>query len=80
MSIAKQLYQLQEVDLEFESHEQALVRIKSQLGESQKVVDVQNELAQEQRRLEELGQQQHAAEWEIDDFTTKLAAVEETGR
>ena len=38
MGVAKQLYQLQEVDLELESGEQALARITSQLGESQAVV------------------------------------------
>jgi predicted nucleic acid-binding Zn-ribbon protein len=77
MGVAKQLYQLQEVDLELESAEQALVQIKGQLGESQTVVAAQNEFTKEQQRLEELQQQQHSAEWEIDDLTTKLVAVEE---
>jgi len=36
MSVVKQLYQLQEVELEIESNEQALAQIASQLGESQK--------------------------------------------
>jgi len=77
MSIAKQLYQLQEVELEIESNEQALKQITSQLGENQAVVMVQTKLAQEQQRLEELRRQQHSAEWEIDDITTKLGTIEE---
>ncbi len=77
MSIAKQLYQLQEVELEIESSELALKRIASQLGENQLVVSVQTKLALEQQRLEELRQQQHSAEWAIDDITSKLATAEE---
>jgi predicted nucleic acid-binding Zn-ribbon protein len=77
MGIAKQLYQLQEVDLELESGEQALARIMGQLGESQAVVAARNEVAREKQRLEELGRQQHSAEWEVDDLTTKLTVLEE---
>jgi len=77
MSIAKQLYQLQEVELEIESSEQALRQIDSQLGENQAVVRVQTKLALEQQRLEELRGQQHSAEWEIDDITSKLTTAEE---
>ncbi len=77
MGVAKQLYQLQEVDLELESNEQALKQITSQLGESQEVVRVRNRLTLERQRLEELGRQQHSLEWEVDDIVTKLTAAEE---
>jgi hypothetical protein len=77
MSVAKQLYQLQECDLEIESNEQALRQIASQLGESQAVTGIQQKLEQEKQRQEELARQQHAAEWEIDDLNTKLTTAEE---
>jgi len=77
MSDAKQLYQLQEVDLELESGEQALSRITSQLGESQEVVKVRNRLTLEQQRLAELEQQQHSVEWEIDDLGNKVAILKQ---
>ena len=77
MSIAKQLYQLQEIDLEIESNERVLGQIASQLGENQAVVRVQAELALEQQRLGELRERQHSAEWEIDDITSKLTTAEE---
>jgi len=76
MSIAKQLYQLQEVDLEIESSEQALKQIASQLGESEAVVEARNKLALESQHLEELRRQQHSLEWEIDDLTGKLTNAE----
>jgi len=77
MGVAKQLYQLQEVDLELESNEQALKQIISQLGESQAVVRAQTKLKSEQQQLEELGRQQHSAEWEIEDLVNKLTTAEE---
>ena len=76
MGVIKQLYQLQEVDLEIESSEQALAQIASQLGESQAVVKARTELKSKQQHLEELGRQQHSAEWEIEDLVNKLIAAE----
>ncbi len=77
MSIAKQLYQLQEVDLEVESNEQALKQMVSQLGESQAVVKTQSKLTSEQQQLDDLGHKQRSTEWEIDDLVSKLSTVEE---
>jgi len=77
MSIARQLYRLQEVDLEIESNEQALRRLVSQLGENREIVEAQTKLTSEQRRLDELKHQQHSAEWEIDDLVSKVTAAEE---
>jgi len=78
MNLARQLYQLQELDVEIESDEQALKRVTSQIGESQAVLESQARLESEQQSLEELKHQQHTAEWEIDDVTTKIAAAEES--
>jgi predicted nucleic acid-binding Zn-ribbon protein len=78
MGIAKQLYQLQELDLEIESNERALEQVTSQMGESREVSRTQNQLESAQQHLEELKHQQHSAEWEIDDIATKLIAAEET--
>jgi len=77
MSIAKQLYQLQGIELEIESNERALEQMTGRLGEKQVVVSVQDKLAQERKRLEELKKRQHDAEWEIDDIASKLAVAEE---
>lgn len=77
MSIARQLYQLQEVDLEIESNEQTLHRLVSQLGENREIVEAQAKLTSEQRRLDELKHQQRSAEWEIDDLVSKVTAAEE---
>jgi len=77
MSVAKQLYQLMELDLQLETSEQALRKITSQLGESQAVIRARNKLTSENQRLEELQRQQQSLEWDIDDLTTKITAAEE---
>jgi predicted nucleic acid-binding Zn-ribbon protein len=77
MNVAKQLYRLQELDLEIESGERALRQVASQLGESQAVINAQKQLETEQKHLDDLSRQQRSAEWEIDDITTKLKAAEE---
>ena len=77
MSVANQLYQLQEIDLAIDSNEQALSQIASQLGESKTVVRVQAELALENQHLEDLRHQQHSAEWEIDDLVAKSTIAED---
>ncbi len=77
MNLARQLYQLQEFDLEIESDERVLEQVTSQIGESRAVVKAKAQLESEQQRLEELKHQQHTAEWEIDDISNKIAAAEE---
>jgi predicted nucleic acid-binding Zn-ribbon protein len=77
MSIAQQLYQLQEIDLELASNQQYQARVSSQLGESQEEARVRAKLEAARQRLEELERQQHDVEWEVEDLTVKLAAVEE---
>ena len=77
MGVAKQLYQLQEIDMEIESNEGALNQKISQLGESEAVVNTRTRLTSERQRLDELKHQQHSAEWDISDLATKITAVEE---
>lgn len=76
MSIARDLYQLQEIELALEANEQAQTKISNQLGESQEVNKARAKLTTEQKHIEELGKQQKSAEWEIDDLTTKIKTIE----
>ena len=77
MGVVKQLYQLQEIDLEIESNERQMNQKVGQLGESETVINLQSKLTSEQKRLDDLTHQQHSAEWEIDDLTGKITTVEE---
>ena len=76
MSIAKDLYRLQEVDLALEANSQAQKRASGLIGESQIVLKARIKLAEEQKNLETLSAQQKSIEWEIDDLTTKIKDTE----
>ena len=76
MSIAKDLYRLQELDLALEANTQAQKSVSGQVGESQIVIKSRVKLAEEQKNLENLTAQQKSAEWEIDDLTTKIKDIE----
>ena len=77
MSIARELFELQEVDLDIESSELAIRQMTARLGESQAVLRAGSELASEKEHLAELAHQQHSLEWEIGDIGAKLARIEE---
>jgi predicted nucleic acid-binding Zn-ribbon protein len=77
MSISKQLYQMQGLDLDIETSEQSMCQINGQLGDIRVVAKAKSELALEEQNLEGLKRQQHSAEWEIDDLISKLGAAEE---
>jgi len=76
MSVAKELFQLQEVDLEIEAKELAAKRMTAQLGESQELLTARVALAAEQQRLGELSKQQHSLETDIEDLSLKISTSE----
>jgi predicted nucleic acid-binding Zn-ribbon protein len=77
MSIARQLYQLQEIEQEIESKEQALAQCLNQLGDSKAVTEAKANLSNGRQHLEELKSQQHSAEWEIEDLGARLAKAKD---
>jgi hypothetical protein len=77
MGVARDLYQLQEIDLALEANKQAQTRVSGQLGDSQIVLKARAKLADEQKKLEELNRQQKSTEWEIDDLSAKIKATEQ---
>ena len=76
MSIAKDLYQVQEFDLALEGNIHTQKRVSGQIGESQTVIRARARLVEEQKNLEAFSRQQKSAEWEIDDLTSKIKTIE----
>ena len=76
MVIARQLYQLQEVDLEIESDEKALNGIVVRLGDNRVILEAQGRLTSAEQQLDDLRKRQRAAERETEDLAVKLAAEE----
>jgi predicted nucleic acid-binding Zn-ribbon protein len=72
MSIAGQLYELQEIDLEIADEEHKLEQIVGQLGKDDVVVAAREKVEAEKEKLKELQHQQHTLEWEIDDLASKI--------
>jgi len=77
MSTAQKLYQLQEIELEIESDENALSGCLGRLGESEAVNRLKSRIKTTRQQMEGLEQQQHSAEWQIEDIEAKLAAVKD---
>ena len=76
MNVSRQLFNLQEVDQELASNEQAYARISAQLGESKDVLNTRAKLEAENQQLEEITHTQHTVEWEIEDLSAKLSKFE----
>ena len=77
MSKGRQLYELQEVDLEIEAKKEALSNVQSRLGQSQALDEAHANLATQKNCVDELNASQRAGEWEVEDLRTKVAVVEE---
>jgi len=76
MSKAKQLYELQEIDLGIERRTETLTQLRSQLGKDDDLVSVRTALDTARKHLADLEHQQHTAEWGVDDLGKKIAVEE----
>lgn len=72
MSQPKQLYTLQEVDLELEKKRETLSQVGSQIGESQAVKQSQDQLGAERKHLAELEASQKELGWQVDEVQGKI--------
>lgn len=75
MSRGKQLYELQEVDLEIDAKRETLSQVMSRLGESQVLDDARLSLARDEEKLVELQRNQRDMEREVEDMQVKAAAA-----
>ena len=76
MSTAKQLYELQEIDLDIAKKTETLEQIKSQIGKDDNLLSARNTLDEAHKQLIELEHQQRTAEWSVDEVETKIASEE----
>ena len=77
MSIAKQLYQLQEVDIELERAESAVQHIKRQIDECAALTAARTRLAAAKQHLTELNLRQRSLDLDLDSINTRLKKIEE---
>jgi predicted nucleic acid-binding Zn-ribbon protein len=72
MSLAGQLYELQEIDLEIAEEEHKLEQVVGRLGKDDVLVSARGKVDVEKEKLKELQHQQHSLEWDIDDLAGKI--------
>jgi len=77
VSTVRQLYELQEIDLEIDAKNEALALVVSRLGESEALAEARVSLATEEERLVELERSQRDVEREVEDLRAKVALLEE---
>lgn len=76
MSKARQLYELQEIDLDLDAKKEALSHVESRLGQSNALDEARARLAFAQDRLQELKRSQREGERAAEDLRTKVAGLE----
>jgi predicted nucleic acid-binding Zn-ribbon protein len=75
MTLARTLYDLQQIDLNIQKEQETLDDINRQLGESEALAQVKAELLAEQKHLAETEKQQRDVEWEIEDLRSSIKQV-----
>lgn len=78
MSRGKQLYELQDVDLEIDAKRETLSQVMSRLGESDILDEARLSLARDEEKLVELQRSQRQAEQAVEDLQVKAAATTDT--
>ena len=72
MTLAKTLYDLQQIDLNIQKEQETLDDINLQLGDSEALSQIKSELLAEQKHLAETEKQQRDVEWEIEDLRSSI--------
>lgn len=76
MSVAKQLFDLQELDLDLDARHAAVKQMTARLGESKALLDARAALSEARQNLDRSAADLRSLEWEIDDITAKLKTME----
>lgn len=71
MNRAKQLYELQELDLELDAKRQTLAQVAAGIGESGALIDARKAVAQTEECVKELAQQVKSVEADVQDMRSK---------
>jgi len=76
MTIAADLYALQEIDSAVEAAKASLAAVEEQLGESEEVIASRQAVEERRDALEDVSKQQRDLEWQVDDLRSRLSDVE----
>jgi predicted nucleic acid-binding Zn-ribbon protein len=76
MSLAGQLYKLQQLDLKLRITQQELDEIEHQLSDNKALVAAESELASQGAKLQDARKKQKDSEWELEDLQEKIRQIE----
>jgi len=76
MSLAGQLYRLQQLDLELQDRQQELSDVENKLNDNKALLATETKLASQREQLEEAKKKQKSCEWELDDLQEKTRQVD----
>ena len=76
MSLAEQLYKLQQVDLELQRKQQELSDVETRLSDDEALVAAESKLAAQKEQLEDARKKQKSAEWELEDLQEKVRRID----
>ena len=75
MSLAGQLYRLQQFDLELQERQQELGDVENKLGDNKALLAAEAKLVSQREQLEDARKKQKGCEWELDDLQEKTGQV-----
>jgi len=76
MSLTRQLYKLQQVDLELQRKQQELSEVEHQLSDNKALVVAESKLAAQKEQLEDARRKQKSSEWELEDIQEKVGQID----
>jgi predicted nucleic acid-binding Zn-ribbon protein len=76
MSLAGQLYKLQQFDLELQKKQQELTEVEDQLGDNKALVAAESRLASQKEQLDDARKKQKSSEWELEDLQEKIRQID----
>jgi predicted nucleic acid-binding Zn-ribbon protein len=75
MSLAGQLYRLQQVDSELQDRQQELSDVETKLSDNKALLAAETKLASQREQLADARKRQKGCEWELDDLQEKTRQV-----
>jgi predicted nucleic acid-binding Zn-ribbon protein len=76
MSLAGQLYKLQQLDLELQKKQQELNEVENHLSDNKALVIAESKVASQKEQLEDAKRKQKSSEWELEDLQEKVRQIE----
>jgi predicted nucleic acid-binding Zn-ribbon protein len=76
MSLAGQLYKLQQLDLELQRKHKELSEVENQLGDNKALVAAESNLVSQKEQVKETRRKQKSSEWELEDLQEKIRKID----